>query len=71
MITYDRASLLPIFKGVCFMVPSVSIALGAYNWAQYNFTAVADYTNHTYFREFDEANNEQYGRDEAADALRQ
>lgn len=48
---------------------SFQYTLGNYDWAQYNFTAVADYTNH--IREFDEANNEQYGRDEVADAHRQ
>ncbi|MBW2260252.1 MAG: hypothetical protein JRF18_07345 [Deltaproteobacteria bacterium] len=46
-----------------------SYTLGNYQWAQYNFTAVADSTNH--ITEFNEANNEKYGRDEVADALRQ
>ncbi|MBW1858783.1 MAG: hypothetical protein JRI70_01595 [Deltaproteobacteria bacterium] len=48
---------------------SFSYTLGNYQWAQYNFTAVADSTNH--ITEFNEANNEKYGRDEVADALRQ
>jgi hypothetical protein len=48
---------------------SFSYTLGNYEWAQYNFTAVADSTNH--ITEFDEANNEKYGPDEVADALRQ
>jgi subtilase family serine protease len=48
---------------------SFSYTLGNYEWAQYNFTAVADSTNN--IREFDEANNEKYGPDEVADALRQ
>jgi hypothetical protein len=48
---------------------SFPYTLGSYQWAQYNFTAVADSTNH--ITEFDEANNEQYGPDVVVDMLRQ
>jgi hypothetical protein len=46
-----------------------SYTLGSYDWAQYNFTAVADSTKH--ITEFDEANNEKYGPDIVVDMLRQ
>jgi hypothetical protein len=48
---------------------SFPYTLGNYDWAQYNFTAVADSTNH--ITEFDEKNNEKYGPDEVVDMLRQ
>jgi len=48
---------------------SFSYTLGNYEWAQYNFTAVADSTKH--ITEFDEANNEKYGPDVVVDMLRQ
>jgi len=48
---------------------SFPYTLGNYEWAQYNFTGVADSTNH--ITEFDERNNEKYGPDEVVDTLRQ
>jgi hypothetical protein len=48
---------------------SFPYTLGNYEWAQYNFTAVADSTKH--ITEFDENNNEKYGPDVEVDMLRQ
>jgi hypothetical protein len=47
---------------------SFNYTRGNYTWAQYNFIATADATNH--IQEWDELNNAKTGSDHIADTLR-
>ena len=64
------ASIQPRKTGVSSgtYTASFNYTIGNYDWAQYTFTAVADYTSH--IEEFDEANNEKTSIDQVVDTLR-
>jgi hypothetical protein len=64
-------SIQPCKTGVSPGTKTVSFnyKTGSYTWAQYNFIATADSTNH--IAEWDELNNEKTGADQIVDTLRQ
>jgi hypothetical protein len=64
------SSIQPCKTGVSPGTATVSFnyTTGNYVWAQYNFTATADATNH--IQEWDERNNAKTGSDQIADTLR-
>jgi hypothetical protein len=64
-------SIQPCKTGVSPGTKTVSFnyTTGSYTWAQYNFIATADSTNH--ITEWDELNNSKTGSDQIVDTLRQ
>lgn len=64
-------SIQPCKTGISPGTKTVSFnyKTGGYTWAQYNFIATADSTNH--ITEWDELNNEKTGIDQVVDTLRQ